>query len=81
MSKTTKVMDLLGVYECVLHHGNPTQPLRLYHKSTDFNQDGWRKSHRKLIGKYQTMNAVLADILDSMNNNTFWRGSWKGGAV
>lgn len=78
MSKTTKIMDIMGKYEAVLKRGAGKQTVCLYYKWTDFDQEGWRHDHRKLIGKYSNLQAVLADIMDSMNNGTFWHGNWKG---
>lgn len=77
MSKTTKIMELLGLYEAILHHGNPKEPIWLYYKSVERDADGWTHNHRKLIGKYTNLGAVMADLMDSMNNATFWNGNWK----
>ena len=73
MPKTYQMMkmNVFGKrFVVVFHAGTNDNPFWLYQESTDFDKDGWRKEHKRVIAKYQNFESCLYHLLQ-MDNREF----------
>ena len=61
-------MNVFGKqYSVVFHVGTNSNPFWLYEHTVDFDADGWRKEHKRILEKYQNFESCLYHLLQLGN--------------